>query len=72
MVDAQVTPLQVHRAALRARRLAREERGLAVPPVDRFAEPAVFPTGVEWRPSCYRSMDQGRYLEYAARRTLPS
>lgn len=62
------SPHDVHRAALRARQLSRGIRVEAAPP-DPFAAPVVHPTGVAWRPTDYRPIDQAPYREYAARRT---
>lgn len=34
---------------------------------DRFAKPVVFPSGVRWEPTDYKSIDQTPYLEYLER-----
>jgi hypothetical protein len=34
---------------------------------DRFASPVVFPTGVRWEPTDYKSIDQTPYLDYLDR-----
>lgn len=68
-----MTPRDVHLAAIRVRKLGRQDRPQSVPPApDRFAVPAVFSSGVRWDPSDYRPLDQGVYRDYAARRDLPS